>query len=164
MPSRYAWALLVGPKEDAIDPSLAVQGRRIQVVEDPYNARWQLEGLMQNNIRNTGPDMLVRVLVGKIVDKPRFGAAVYATPVGEDDPAYRNMWWVFEALERLREGGGVREGVVGEGARLEWMQVAMVVKSLYEKRAAAGIFDKKYDANTPKPAFDLIKERWIFEG
>jgi hypothetical protein len=195
---RYHWAFLLGPKHE--DPFSAVPGMRYEVTQDPWTGRWQFHRHFEVDIRNTGPTMLVRMKIGKVVDKERFQHVLYATPVDGDgggggssdggdggnrekkptptkektEPAktkttaistssYRNKEWVAEAMAAL--AGSVRQGIMAESSRLDWGEVGTLIDDMCRKRAAAGVFDgKQFDHNIPRPAFDLMEGRWVFEG
>lgn len=160
MTGRYHWAFLVGPKKE--HPYLAVPGTRLEVTANLYSGRWIMYRHYEINIKNTGADMLVRMMVGKIADKRRFYNVVYGVPVDEDNiDAYRNKAWLFEALTALRDA---EDGIMGKSSRLDWLEVSELIKSLCSKRAAAGRFDGCHDMNVPRPAFDLIEGRFVWDG
>lgn len=157
--NRYHWALLVGPKHE--DPFLAVPGSRLEVTSNIFTGKWIMYRHLEINIKNTGPDMLVRMLIGKIADKDRFYNLVYGVPVDENNvAAYRNRAWLFETLTALRDA---EEGIMGDGCRLDWMEVSDVIKSMCRKGAAAGRLDRYWNMNFPRPAFDLLEGRFVWD-
>jgi hypothetical protein len=136
-----------------------VPGTRLEVTANMYSGQWIMYRHYEVNIKNTGNDMLVRMLVGKIVDKKKFYNLVYAVHVDQDNRSYRNKEWLFEALTELQRS----EGVVTEESRLDWMEVRDMIKSMCEKRVAQGKFEGHQDMNTPKAAFDLMEGRWVWD-
>lgn len=115
------------------------------------------------NIKNTGPEMLVRMAVGKILDKQALWDVLFAVHVDEDSPAYRNRAWLFEALEAL--GFASRHGdIMSRSSRFDWWEIHDIIVSFAGKMAAQGRFEGEYQNNNAmKPAFDLMEGRYIWD-
>ncbi|KAH8907734.1 hypothetical protein BR93DRAFT_967612 [Coniochaeta sp. PMI_546] len=154
---KYTWCFLVGPKQEP--RYYAVPGTRLEVAQDCWHGRWIMQRHYEINLKNTGTDMLVRMLVAKIVDKQKMYNVLYGVPVHEDSETYRNKSWLFEALTALRDS----EGVVSESSRLDWMEVRDVILSFVNKMSGQGRFEGHQDMNLAKPAFDLLEGRYIWE-
>ncbi|KAL4862896.1 hypothetical protein BDV12DRAFT_178216 [Aspergillus spectabilis] len=123
MPGRedtYHWALMIGPKNEGEYPT----GILLHTQEKPKQgggSEWDFE-------ESTWPlaptsTILARITVGKVVDKSRLLKSLRSTPVRHDDPRWNDVYWVKEALGRLRvdpkglgtsvtEWGKVRNGVM----------------------------------------------------
>ncbi|KAL5342494.1 hypothetical protein BJX70DRAFT_394711 [Aspergillus crustosus] len=116
----YHWALLVGPKLETTYPS----GILLHTQETPLptgHSTWSFE----ESTWPLGPTstILARITVGKVIDKTRLLQSLRSTPVRQDDPRWNDVYWVKEALGRLRvdpkglgtsvtEWGKVRNGVM----------------------------------------------------
>ena len=146
----------MGPKKE--HQYLAVPGTRLYAARDRYG-RWILQRPYEVNLKNTGPDMLVRVRIGKIVDKQRLLDLLYALPVDEDDRTYRNRTWLLDGLAALRNA----PGVMSEGSRLDALGVGKMIVGFAHRNISEGRFDGHPDMNRPKPCFDLMEGRYMYE-
>lgn len=152
---RFTWCFLVGPKRES--EFHAVDGLRILVGLNPYNANWTLHRVYEVNIKNGGPDMLVRVRVGKIMNKHRFWNLLYSIPIDPYDRTYRNKTWIRDALQLLSH----TEGIMSESSRLDWMEIHDLIIDLVAKKFNQDRFEYE-NINQPKPLFDLMEGRHIY--
>ncbi|OIW30798.1 hypothetical protein CONLIGDRAFT_679552 [Coniochaeta ligniaria NRRL 30616] len=156
---KYTWCFLVGPKHEP--RHLAVPGTRLAVTRDSWHGRWIMQRNYEVNVKNTGSRMLVRVAVGKIVDLQRMWNVLYAVPVHEWTWAYRNKAWLTEALMRLKDS--IADGVMAPCSQLDWMDVQNATVSFAERFEREGRFEGVDDINVPKPAWDLMEGRYLYE-
>ncbi|KAF3893290.1 DNAJ domain containing protein [Trichophyton interdigitale] len=94
----YHWAFLVGPK---------VEGKGSRGIRYQVKQRQQLGGGLEWEFEErecplTPTNMLlVRVIIGKILDRDRLAEIMRNTPVRESQPGWNCVVWVKEALESL---------------------------------------------------------------
>ncbi|KAL4877113.1 hypothetical protein BJY04DRAFT_198989 [Aspergillus karnatakaensis] len=131
----YHWALLVAPKNEPSTPT----GTLLHTTPTTHPSgltSWSFE-------ESTWPlsstaTIVARITVGKVVNKRRLLESLRATPVRHDDPRWNDVYWVKEALGRLRidpkglgtsvtEWGKVRNGV------MNYCQVQREQQVLFEK-------------------------------
>ena len=113
--SRYHWALLVGPKEE----DDASRGHRFHARDRPSanSAKsWVFEDT-ESSMRATS-QLLVRVVIGKVLDRQRLSVPLQDVPIVLNDPDWNCVLWVKEALASLERDGGV----VGTSV-LDWQSV-----------------------------------------
>lgn len=84
--------------------------------------------------------VLVRVLIGKVVDREGLVEILRGVPVGgqeEGEEGWNCVSWVRGAIERIRDGG---EEVLGKGSVLEWRVVRDAAMGFVERKMGEGWF------------------------
>jgi hypothetical protein len=49
--------------------------------------------------------LLVRIMIGKVEDNSRLAVILQNTPIRQGQPGRNCVWWIKEALERVKEDG-----------------------------------------------------------
>jgi hypothetical protein len=94
-PSRYHWALIVGPKVEAEDG----MGVRYHAKERPRlggGSEWFFEE-RECPLAPTSM-LLVRIMVGKVADGNHLVNILRNTPIRQGQPGWNCVFWVKEAL------------------------------------------------------------------
>ncbi|EFE44655.1 hypothetical protein TRV_00582 [Trichophyton verrucosum HKI 0517] len=120
----YHWAFLVGPKVEGESS----KGIRYQV-KQRHQIGVGLEWVFEERECPLTPTsmLLVRVIIGKILDMNRLAEILRNTPVREDQPGWNCVAWVKEALESLANdskalGTSVTEWDKVRNAAMEYCQ------------------------------------------
>lgn len=146
MSDRYHWALLIGPKHEHKHS----KGKRFHVketmasVDGRTQSRWVFE---ERDIgMNPTAMILVRIVIGKVVNPERVVTLLRGVPIWDGQAGWNCVWWVREALDTLREEGGVLSRTsVTDWARVRGAAMGYVRWKEAEHRfdgvAAPGTFD-----------------------
>ncbi|KAB5559945.1 hypothetical protein GE09DRAFT_1220611 [Coniochaeta sp. 2T2.1] len=154
---KYHWAFMTGPAVE--DRDKAVPGRRYAVKLDTYSMRWKLDGGPIMNIKNTGPTMLCRVMIGKIVKEHEAVQTILGTPVGEDLPTYRNKRWLLDVYAALDHQKGT---VMSQSSVLNPVFVENRCKWFVELVTHGRVLDVEQDNQFNLPAWDSIFNYYIW--
>lgn len=144
---RYHWALIIGPKDEN-DKS---RGFRLHVKNAPFSSSWTFEEL-QSSMEATS-QLLVRIVVGKIVNQEKVFTILRNVPVVQNDPAWNCVTWVKEALAALQKDAHA----IGT-SRLDWSTVRNEAISYCGNKIKNHRFDGKGNYDINKPAtYDLLE-------
>ncbi|KAB5547149.1 hypothetical protein GE09DRAFT_1060698 [Coniochaeta sp. 2T2.1] len=154
---KYHWAFMTGPAVE--DRDRAVPGRRYAVKLDTYNMRWKLDGGPIMNIKNTGPTMLCRVMIAKIIKEHEAVQTILGTPVGEELPTYRNKRWLLDVYAALDHQKG---SVMSESSVLNPVFVENRCKWFVELVTHGRVLDVEQDNQFNLPAWDSVHNFYIW--
>lgn len=162
-PTRYHWALLVGPKHETPNS----KGKRFHVKETMTmtagagadgrtrpRPRWVYE---ERDIgMNPTAMILARVLVGKVTSAERLAAVLRGVPVrGAGRPGWNCVWWVSEALGMLgrerEQGGGGGRAVLSRTSVTGWEAVRGAAMGFVERKER----EHRFDGCAPPGRFDV---------
>ncbi|XRM42582.1 hypothetical protein ABZX51_005793 [Aspergillus tubingensis] len=155
----YHWSLTILPKHKHLSPKT-----KPMIVGTTYHAR-ELPTPIPNTT-GTGTDMifkwtyeerstaldtmvLVRVLIGKVVDRVRLVEILRGVPVGGQEEGEAGVgWncvsWVRGAVEAIKrdedDGNGNGRGVMGKGSVLEWRVVRDAAMGFAGRKMGEGWF------------------------
>ena len=149
---RYHWAFILGPKEE----KEGRQGIR-------YHVTNQADGKLVFEERNVSLKatnmLLVRVMIGKVVDSEGFRSVMHGIQVKNTNPTWNCVVWIKDALAKL--GGAKSMGT----SQLNWQTVRDTAMRYVEEKKAQHRFDGKAPKgqfNTSNAAtFDLLIGREV---
>lgn len=148
---RYHWAFIVGPKEE----KAGSQGVRYHAMNRADN--WVFEE-RSTSLEATNM-LLVRVMIGKVLDPDGLKEVMRTTQVKANDPAWNCVIWVKEALAKLAGGK-----VMGT-SQLDWQTVRDAVMEYVEHKKAQHRFDgqaREGQFDSRKAAtFDLLTRKEV---
>lgn len=99
--------------------------------------------------------LLVRIMIGKVEDKNRLTAILRNTPIKQGQPGWNCVWWVKEALERVKDDGKALGTSV-----LEWEKVKDGAMCFCQKKKDEHRFDGKGNFDMGRAAtYDLIEQK-----
>lgn len=133
---RYHWAFIFGPKEEK-DGTQGVRYHAMNRVD-----KWVFEE-RSTSLEATNM-LLVRVMIGKVVDSEGLKGVMRSIQVKNNDPAWNCVIWVKEALAKL--AGGKTMGT----SQLDWQTVRDTVMKYVEDKKA----QHRFDGKAPKGQFD----------
>ena len=101
--------------------------------------------------------LLIRVLVGKVIDRDRLLTILRSVPVVQDDPSWNCVIWVKDALLAVQKDG--RSMGTSE---LSWQRVRDAAMSYCQKKKDGHRFDGKVSFDMSKPAtYDILEQKEI---
>ncbi|MCJ1437621.1 hypothetical protein MMC27_007008 [Xylographa pallens] len=136
---RYHWALIFGPK----DEKAGMQGVRYHAINrtDGWIFEERSASLEATNM------LLVRVIIGKVVDTQGLRRVMHNIQVQNNNPAWNCVAWIKDALVKLAEGN-----IMGT-SQLDWQTVRdTALRYIEEKRA-----QHRFDGKAQKGQFDIRK-------
>ncbi|KAK2811586.1 hypothetical protein FQN50_001928 [Emmonsiellopsis sp. PD_5] len=150
----YHWALIVGPKVETQDG----MGVRYHAKERPKiggGSEWLLEErecpLAPTNM------LLVRIVVGKVADGNHLADILRSTPIRQGQPGWNCVFWVKEALERLKADAKA----LGTSA-IEWDKVRNEAMDYCQRKRDQHRFDGQGDFDMRKvPTYDIMERKEI---
>ncbi|RWA06985.1 hypothetical protein EKO27_g8122 [Xylaria grammica] len=160
--ARYHWALIVGPGPD-LGPESG--GMRFHVKE-AFNAAsvppWsQLAWAYEERNIGRGPTqmLLVRVVIGKVLDIGRLRCILGRVPVRSEVPGWNCVAWVREAIEEI-----LRDGKVLGAVSTSWEVVRDTAMWYVEQKKRAHRFDgqRQYMAKS-QPTWDMLEGKETME-
>jgi len=147
--TRYHWALLVGPKEEAEGG----KGMRYHAKERVTDSgvSWIFEekevGLLATSM------LLVRVMIAKVEDKNRLVSILRSTPVRQGAAGWNCVGWVQEALQSL----AADKKALGTGV-VDWIKVRDGAMNFCQRKKDEHRFDGKGNYEMSKAAtYDLVE-------
>ena len=149
---RYHWALILGPKIEAIDATGMRYHAKESITENGVST-WVFQ---EKESALTATSMiLVRVLIAKVNNKDRLVSILRNVPIRSDLPGWNCVGWVKEALERLEADGKVLGTSV-----TEWSIVKNAAMDYCQRKRDEHRFDGKsqYDMETV-PTYDLLDRK-----
>jgi hypothetical protein len=153
-PSRYHWALIVGPKVEAEDG----MGVRYHAKERPRlggGSEWFFEE-RECPLAPTSM-LLVRIMVGKVADGNRLVEILRNTPIRQGQPGWNCVFWVKEALGKLKADSKA----LGTSA-VEWEKVRNEAMNYCQRKKDQHRFDGQGNFNMRKvPTYDLMERKEI---
>lgn len=154
MSASYHWALMIGPKKE----TEGSQGYRYHAKER-IRAGGISEFYFEERKCSLLPTsmLLVRIMVGKIVDEQRLVAILRDTPIRRDRSEWNCVSWVQEALEAIRADGRI----LGTNSA-EWQTVRDETMAYCQRKKDQHRFDGQgiYDGKKV-PTYDLTRQREI---
>jgi hypothetical protein len=156
---RFHWAIFVGPK---LEKTEEVPGRRYAVVpldkSDPAKpGGWRYEESDLANIKN-GPDLLARILIGKIEDERRLHQIVRETPVVKDGDAWGCRTWLAEVLARLARDDNDAVGT----SVLDWQRIEALTQKYVAGKTENGRYAKPELKVHPAPTWSMLLGRELY--
>lgn len=101
--------------------------------------------------------LLIRVLVGKIIDRDRLLTTLRNTPVVQNDPNWNCVIWVKEALLAVQ-----KDGKSMGTSELDWQKIRNAALSYCQKKKDGHRFDGKVKFDMSKPAtYDMLEQKEI---
>ncbi|PHH66399.1 hypothetical protein CDD81_7454 [Ophiocordyceps australis] len=135
---EYHWAFLAGPKKHPRSGSRHIMyhaKENLVVSGDPPQVRRQWAYV---NDSDRAAMLLVRIVVGKIVDRERLNDIFTQVPLGTDDPDYNCVFWMQDAFRRvLQDSQAVRTTVSS------WESVRQTAMEYVGQKKLAHRFDGK---------------------
>jgi len=126
---RYHWAFIFGPKEEKD----GTQGVRYHAINQERSTSLEATNML-----------LVRVMIGKVVDSEGLKGVMRNIQIKNNDPAWNCVIWIKEALAKL--AGGKTMGT----SQLDWQTVRDTVMTYVEDKKA----QHRFDGKVPKGQFD----------
>ena len=152
--TRYHWSLIVGPKVETENST----GFCYHANESPKlggGSEWHFEEL-ECSLAATHM-LLVRIMVGKVLDGYHVAEIMRNTPVRQNRPEWNCVAWVKEALETLQADNKA----LGT-SMLEWSIVRNVAIAYCQRKTDQRRFDGKGNFDMRKaPTYDLLQQREI---
>ncbi|OAG38276.1 hypothetical protein AYO21_07502 [Fonsecaea monophora] len=154
---RYHWAFLIGPKKEK--SAREVPGVRCHVKNVPKPTPhgravvWTYEELKLCNVRTTS-NLLIRVVIGKVVDMERLLDTIRNVPLVQNDRMWRCCTWCADVLAALE-----RDGQALGTAVLDWKRIQKVARHYAGEKTAQGRFDAGHSMDKPKPTWDMLKDK-----
>lgn len=154
---RYHWSLIVGPKvesENAMGKRFHAK-QELAIVDGSYRSVWKYEG---KDTRLLPTDMLlVRILVGKVLDMHRLVLVLENTPIRGDESGYERwncVEWVKEALEAIQSDGKALGTSV-----VKWSSVRNTAMWYVAKKKSEHRLDGQGDGSDPRaPTWSLLDQ------
>jgi hypothetical protein len=101
--------------------------------------------------------LLVRVMIGKVVDMERLERALRSVPIVQNNPEWNCVIWVRNALEALHVDGKA----LGT-CEIHWTTVRDTAMKYCQDKKDQHRFDGKGDFNMRKaPTYDLLERREV---
>ena len=152
LPTRYHWALLVGPKTE-VDNGQGMRYHAKEKATGPGQSTWFFEArpipLEATNM------LLVRVLIGKIERKDLLRSVLEGVPIKQGVPGWNCVIWVQEALEAL----DANSKVLGTSV-VDWQTVRDTTMEYVERKKAEHRFDGLGNFDTKKaPTYDMLENK-----
>ncbi|KAL5374222.1 hypothetical protein PMIN06_012458 [Paraphaeosphaeria minitans] len=161
MPSgedKYHWAFIIGPKNEANNAT----GRRchvkesMQIVAGAAKNIWAYED-RAISLQPTSA-ILVRIMIGKVVDGERLRAAFASTPIRAGHAGYENwncVSWVQEGLS-----WAAHDGKALGSCHTDWSYVRDTAMWYVAKKASEHRFDGQAQFDLGKvPTWDALEAR-----
>jgi len=148
---RYHWALTVGPGPGAKTANAVRYHAKNSMTST--GMKWQFEE-KQTTLEPTNM-ILVRVLVGKVVDGDRLKHLLHSVPVVEGDETWNCVIWVRDALELLE-----RDGKAIGTRQLVWKIVRDAAMAYCQKKREEHRFDQSFKGDRRQvPTYDLLERK-----
>ena len=147
---RFHWAILTGPKIE----KPGRDGTRHHAKDGARNTGERFWYYAWNRIPlNSTAHLLVRIMVGKIVDEKRLLDVLSKVPIVHEDWSWNCVIWVKHALEALQADGRA----VGT-AVLDWNVVRDKALAYHREKLAQGRLKEVGMLNrAPSPTYDLLR-------
>lgn len=147
---------MVGPKRPGIGKRSIRYHAKERINPDRKRSEWIFEE--SENALDSSNMILVRILVGKVVDGHRVVEILRSTPIRQAEPGWNCVGWVQEALQRLRADGTA----LGRSSIVEWVVVRDEAMRYCQRKEEEHRFDGKggFDM-TVIPTYDLIQEKEV---
>ncbi|KJZ73343.1 hypothetical protein HIM_07347 [Hirsutella minnesotensis 3608] len=145
--NRFHWALLLGPKVEGSKPA---KGMRYHI-KNPLARGWVFEERELRDIRTT-PNLLVRIMIGKVKSRSRLAKVLRKVPLVEGQADWRCRNWVAEAVAALKADGKALGTAV-----LDWGEIERVAEQYAGEKIRAGRFTDVSQLFEPKPTWDMLQ-------
>ncbi|KAK4691534.1 hypothetical protein P7C71_g5487, partial [Lecanoromycetidae sp. Uapishka_2] len=151
----YHWALIIGPKDESKNTERGTKYHAKNVPLGPAQTMWEFE---TRTIALGAVEMLlIRIVVGKVLDKHRAEEAMRRVPIVQGDADWNCIAWVQKALEALQKDGKA----VGT-SQLDWRTVKDAAMRYAQDKKDQHRFEVGSGFDTSKPAnFDLLTGREV---
>ncbi|KAI9816366.1 MAG: hypothetical protein M1832_005123 [Thelocarpon impressellum] len=144
----YHWALIVGPKLEVEDG----RGTRFHAKSGAFG-EWYYDEMEISLLASQM--ILVRVMIGKVIDMHRLVGTLRNVPVVQNDPRWNCVEWVRNALEALRADGHA----LGT-SQLDWNRVRDAAMRYCQQKKDQHRFDGMGAFNSSEAAtYDLLEGR-----
>ncbi|KAJ5199848.1 hypothetical protein N7491_009355 [Penicillium cf. griseofulvum] len=154
MPDRedsYHWSLIVGPKYEHENST----GFCYHANEYPKvggGSEWYFEEIECPLTHNS---ILVRIVIGKVLDPYHTAEIMRNTPVRQGRPGWNCVAWVKEALETLQADNKA----LGT-SMLEWSIVRNIAMAYCQRKQEQHRFDGRGNFDMKRaPTYDLLEQR-----
>ncbi|CDM28888.1 unnamed protein product [Penicillium roqueforti FM164] len=148
----YHWSVIVGPKFETENST----GFCYHANESPKlggGSEWHFEEFECS--LNSGNMLLVRILIGKVLDGYHVAEIMRNTPVRQSRPGWNCVAWVKEALETLEADNKALGTRLLEWSIVHDIAIAYCQRKIYEHRFdGRGGFDMR-----KTPIYDLLEQR-----
>jgi hypothetical protein len=155
-PNTYHWALIVGPKNEVEGgKGMRFHARQRHDPKNPGQHLWHYEALDIPLVQTSM--LLVRVMVGKVLDGPRLASVLEKVPLVQQDPRWTCRIWVRDAIAALEADGKCLGTRMTDWQKLEEASKAYVARKRQQKR---------YDGSGTwqpgaVPTYDLLEEKEV---
>ncbi|KAJ5782402.1 hypothetical protein N7457_004176 [Penicillium paradoxum] len=150
----YHWSLMVGPKAET-ENNTGFRYHAKETFKPGGGSEWHFEEL--ECPLDTSGMLLVRILIGKVVNGYQTAEILRNTPVRQGRPGWNCVAWVKEALETL----DVDDKALGTRV-LEWSKVRDEAMDYCHLKREQHRFDGQgiFDMRRP-PTYNLLEQREI---
>lgn len=147
---------MVGPKRSGAGKRSIRYHAKERINTDRKRSEWVFEE--SENALDSSNMMLVRILVGKVVDGHRVVEILRSTPIRQGKAGWNCVGWVQEALQRLGADGTA----LGRSSIVEWVVVRDVAMRYCQRKKEEHRFDGKggFDMRVI-PTYDLIRGKEV---
>lgn len=145
----------MGPKFENQDhvPGKRYHVKNISVPDPAIKDRWEYEEVDLPDVRTTG-HLMIRILIGKILDEARFVAILRSVPVVQHNHNWTCLTWVMQSLSALERDNQAMGTAILDGPRIE-----SIAKQYAANKIAANRFETSSNSLDPKPAYDLLNNK-----
>ncbi|KAI2609476.1 uncharacterized protein GGS25DRAFT_217825 [Hypoxylon fragiforme] len=147
---KYAFALLVGPKEEGNEKA---PGTRY-FIQHHHTEGWRYKTIPDDDIR-VGVTLLARIVIAKVTDEVNLIDIFKITAINYSEQHTSSRSWVINVLLYLAE---MNSKVVGT-AKLSWPAVQAKALEYVQQKHAEGRYGSGQDMTLPKPTFDLLQNK-----
>jgi hypothetical protein len=147
---------MVGLKSSGASKRSIRYHARERINPDRKRSEWIFEE--SENVLDSSNMMLMRILVGKVVDGHRVVEILRSTPIRQGKPGWHCVDWVQEALQRLRAD----ETALGRSSLVEWVVVRDEAIRYCQRKKEEHRLDGKggFDMRVI-PTYDLIRGKEV---
>jgi len=154
MEDTYHWALIVGPKVEA-EGGIGVRYHAKERPKLGGGSEWFFEE-RECPLAPTSM-LLVRIMVGKVVDSNRLIETLRNTPIRQGQPGWNCVSWVQEGLEMLKAD----TKALGTSV-IEWDKVRNEAMGYCQQKKDQHRFDGQGNFDMRKvPTYDLMERKEI---
>ncbi|KAI1837129.1 hypothetical protein DTO006G1_5973 [Penicillium roqueforti] len=148
----YHWGLIVGPKFEA-EYGTGFRYHAKERMETSGSSQWFFE---ERQCRLAPTSMLlIRIMVGKVVDGSRLVEILRNTPIRQGQPDWNCVFWVKEALEKLK----LDPKALGTSV-VKWERVRSQAMDYCQQKKDQHRFDGQGNFDRSKaPTYDLMQQK-----
>ena len=143
----------MGPKTE---PENGAPGTKHHAKNRPVEG-WKYDELPLENVGGE-PTLLARIVIAKVLDEKRITNILRSIPVVNNDPNWRCLTWIENALVAIAKDGQA----VGRSV-LDWEKIQEFARRYVGDKTAAGRYRSAVEISRPRPIWDMIEEKEIVE-